>query len=443
MSSDAAIVVEEVGKCYCFYRQPHDRLKQMIVPRLWRAVGRRTPVYYEEFWALRDVSFEVQRGETVGIIGRNGSGKSTLLQLICGTCTPTVGRISAGGRIAALLELGAGFNPEFTGRENAVMNARILGLSTRTIEEKLPLIEEFAEVGEFFDRPVKTYSSGMYVRVAFAVQACVEPEILVVDEALAVGDARFQAKCMERINRLRASGVSILFVSHDVASIRSLCDRAIWLDHGKVRMIGAVTPVTAAYMEHLFSDGDGGDGASANSEVHGAEKAGPARSQGLGPTGKPINHWGSRTGIIQSVALQAEDGEPCWTFFDRQKIGVKICLRIPPDLERTDLSVAFSFKNLTGHDLVVGTTRTDGAIEFSGSEEFVDVLFSMNNVLNAGSFMVTVAVEKRTSFDVHYYEYIDGIALFSILSSERRYGVAVPLIEKTIKCNTSDYDRAM
>lgn len=426
MSSDNAIEVAGIGKRYQIYRQPQDRLKQMILPRLCRALGRPAPVYYHDFWALREVSFSVRRGETVGIIGTNGSGKSTLLQIICGVRQPTLGRVAVSGRIAALLELGAGFNPEFTGRQNAMLNAQILGLQPQQIEERMPEIEAFADIGEFFDQPVKTYSSGMYVRVAFAVQACIEPEILIVDEALAVGDARFQAKCMERIGRLRQNGTSILFVSHDVASVRLLCDRAVWLDRGRLRMIGAVTPVTAAYMEHLFSH----DGGAPPGETDTGLEVDLAIDHTLGPASKPINHWGSHPGIIQRVVLLDGDGKECWSFMDRERITVLITLRLPPDIDREGLSVAFSFKNLTGHDLVVGTTRTDGTLELSGLGPWIDVAFTLDNVLNAGSYMVAAAVEKRSEFDVHYYEHIDGAAFFQVASSTKRLGVAVPIIEK-------------
>ena len=195
MSSEIAIKVENLSKCYHIYDQPRDRLKQMILPRMQRAIGMQPRQYFREFWALKDVSFEVKKGETVGIIGRNGSGKSTLLQMVCGTLNPTSGSIQTSGRIAALLELGSGFNPEFTGRENVYLNGAVLGLSRDEIDVRFDEIAAFAEIGEFIDQPVKTYSSGMMVRLAFAVAINVDPQILVVDEALSVGDELFQRKC--------------------------------------------------------------------------------------------------------------------------------------------------------------------------------------------------------------------------------------------------------
>ncbi len=233
-SSPLVISARGISKCYPIYDKPRDRLKQFLLPRLRRYAGKAPGQYHREFWALRDVSFDICRGETVGIIGRNGAGKSTLLQIICGTLTPTSGVVETRGRIAALLELGAGFNPEFTGAENVFLNGALLGLSRGQVEARFDAIAAFADIGEFLDQPVKTYSSGMYVRLAFAVQACVDPEILVVDEALSVGDIGFQYKCFRRMEELRDRGVTILMVTHSTGSILQYADRCIVLDGGRV-----------------------------------------------------------------------------------------------------------------------------------------------------------------------------------------------------------------
>jgi len=244
MSFEIALSVEHLSKCYQIYDKPRDRLRQMI--------SRSGKVYFREFWALRDVSFKVARGETVGIIGRNGSGKSTLLQIICGTLNQTDGTIETRGRIAALLELGSGFNPEFTGRENVYLNAAVLGVSQDEIDSKFNLIVEFADIGTFIDQPVKTYSSGMMVRLAFAVQAQIDPDILIVDEALAVGDVRFQAKCFERLRQLKENGTSILLVTHSSEQIVTHCDKAILLDGGHVIEAGEPRHVVNRYVDLLF-----------------------------------------------------------------------------------------------------------------------------------------------------------------------------------------------
>jgi lipopolysaccharide transport system ATP-binding protein len=238
MSSNIAIKVENLSKFYQIYDQPHDRLKQFILPRLQGMVGWQPEQYFREFRALKDVSFEVKKGETVGIIGRNGSGKSTLLQMICGTLNPTGGSIQTHGRIAALLELGSGFNPEFTGRENVYMNAAVLGLHREEIDERFDDIAAFADIGDFIEQPSKTYSSGMMVRLAFAVAISVDPDILIVDEALAVGDGPFQRKCYSRIEEIKNNGASILFVTHSTQTVIEICNRAILMNQGAILFDG-------------------------------------------------------------------------------------------------------------------------------------------------------------------------------------------------------------
>lgn len=262
MSSNVSIRVDGVSKCYNVYSSPMDRLLQSLYPRAALMAGGvgahrvasalRDRRNFSEFWALRNVSFEVRRGETVGIVGRNGSGKSTLLQMIAGTLTPTEGSISVHGRVAALLELGSGFNPEFTGMENVHLNASVLGLTDEEIDQRMDSILAFADIGDFAKRPIKTYSSGMVVRLAFAVQAQVEPDVLIVDEALSVGDAKFQAKCFARLESLKEAGTSILFVSHATEQVISHCDRAILLHDGLVHQQGKPKDVVHTYLDLLF-----------------------------------------------------------------------------------------------------------------------------------------------------------------------------------------------
>lgn len=251
LQNAAVVRVSNVSKCYQIYNKPGDRLKQFIWPRLQRLMGRVPRQYFREFWALDGISFEIKKGETVGVIGRNGSGKSTLLQLICGTLYPSAGHIEVNGRVAALLELGSGFNPEFTGRENVFMNASVLGLSRQQTEARFPDIEAFADIGNFIDQPVKTYSSGMMVRLAFAVIAHVDADILVIDEALAVGDAFFTQKCMRFLRKFMKTG-TVLFVSHDTGSVKNLCTRAIWLERGKVLEQGSAKEVCDLYLEAFY-----------------------------------------------------------------------------------------------------------------------------------------------------------------------------------------------
>ena len=252
-TADVAIKVENLSKCYHIYEKPQNRLKQSIYPRLQRLIGKAPKQYFHEFWALKDVSFEIKKGETVGIIGRNGSGKSTLLQMICGTLNPTGGSIQTNGRIAALLELGSGFNPEFTGRENVYINTAVMGLSKQEVDAQFDKIAAFADIGEFIEQPVKTYSSGMAVRLAFAVQVIIDPDIFVVDEALAVGDEKFQRKCFARLEELKSRGSSILFVSHSPANIIELCDKTLLLDHGTRLMYSSAPKAIRAYQKLIYS----------------------------------------------------------------------------------------------------------------------------------------------------------------------------------------------
>lgn len=244
MSSELIVEAKGVAKVFPIYDKPHYRLMQMIFG------GSK---WHREFCALSDVNFSIRRGETVGIVGRNGSGKSTLLQILCGTLAPTFGDVHVRGRVAALLELGAGFNPEFTGLENVYLNGTVLGLTRAQITERLDKILAFAEIGEFIDRPVKTYSSGMYVRLAFAVAIHVEPDLLVVDEALSVGDEAFQRKCFARIDKLRDAGCTVLFVSHSAGIVVELCDRAILLDRGEVLADGLPKAVISRYQRMLYA----------------------------------------------------------------------------------------------------------------------------------------------------------------------------------------------
>jgi lipopolysaccharide transport system ATP-binding protein len=238
------------------FERPEDRFKQMVVPRLERLIGRSPRRYFRDFAALSDVSFEIGRGETVGIIGRNGSGKSTLLQIVCGTLQPTSGSVEVNGRVAALLELGAGFNPEFTGRENVFLNAAILGVPRKEMEWRFDDIARFADIGPFIDQPVKTYSSGMYVRLAFATAINVDPDILVVDEALSVGDEAFQRKCFARIEDIKDKGGTILFVSHGAQTIVQLCTRAILIDAGEKVLEGKPKLVVGQYQRLLHAPAD-------------------------------------------------------------------------------------------------------------------------------------------------------------------------------------------
>lgn len=329
LSDEIVIDVRDVSKRYEVYQTPRDRLKQLVLPRLHSMVNHTAvamrlaqpspaPRYFHEFWALRDISFQMARGETMGIIGRNGSGKSTLLQILAGTLTPTAGEASVRGRVAALLELGSGFNPEFSGRDNVFLNGRILGLTQREIEQKYDEIVAFADIGEFIDQPVKSYSSGMFVRLAFAVQAHIDASIVIIDEALAVGDVFFRKKCYTRLEQLREAGAAILLVSHSMPDIEQYCERALLLDHGVPQFIGPSSEAAKRY--YLLHQPARLDLNAARPKVQSPQSS---TDSTLAPRRPPSHAFVDLTSKTQvsdgsarclGLALCNEAGEPCNSF---------------------------------------------------------------------------------------------------------------------------------
>jgi len=300
MSSDEIVLkVRNISKCFEMYDKPVHRLYQTL------CAGRKK--FYREFWALRGIDFEVRRGECVGIIGKNGAGKSTLLQIITGTLQPTTGTVETKGRVAALLELGSGFNPEFTGRENVYLNASILGLSTAEIDAKYQEIVDFADIGEFIDQPVKTYSSGMMVRLAFAVQVMIEPDILIVDEALAVGDACFQRKCYAYLDKLKRQGTSLLLVTHDTETIKQRCERVLFLKDRCGHWYSDARAGVMDYMRYLFPHEDDENGAKADSAPEGDEASAASQKNTFVYEHRSLetdqDRWGSGGGTIHSVRV--------------------------------------------------------------------------------------------------------------------------------------------
>ncbi|HDR9128354.1 TPA: ABC transporter ATP-binding protein [Burkholderia vietnamiensis] len=455
MQDDVVIRIEGLSKRFAVYHTPLERLKHVIAP------GRQKG--WSEFRALDNINLTIARGETCAIVGRNGSGKSTLLQILCGTLRGTSGRVEVNGRIAALLELGAGFNNDFTGRENVYMNGAVLGLSRAEIDARFADIEAFAEIGDFIDQPVKTYSSGMYVRLAFSVAIHVDPQILIVDEALAVGDSRFQAKCLNRIKSMQGDGVTILFVSHDVGAVRTLCERALWLDHGKVRMLGDAFSVTAQYNQFLFETDDDesrenngapfskvrsgesapvADAAPSEDaeEAFSASDSGAAAATGLDTDGaiklmarhRPINHWGSHVGSILEAGIFNARGERLSTIMALDDIEIRVRVRPPATANRSTLSVAFSLKDLRGTDLLVSTTWDQRSLDFTQAGDTVLVRFGLKNRLNAGNYLLAVALEDRASVMPQYYEYIEGAHYFTSLTEHKLYGTFVADVEQTM-----------
>ncbi|MFN7541410.1 MAG: ABC transporter ATP-binding protein [Acidobacteriota bacterium] len=347
--SDSVIRFEQVSKSYAIYERPSDRLRELAtLGRLKR---------HRDFKALDDVSFSVRRGETFCIIGENGSGKSTLLQIIAGILQPSAGIVQVEGRVAALLELGSGFNPEFSGRDNVYLNAAILGLTHAETERRFHAIEEFAEIGDFLDQPVKTYSSGMAVRLAFAVAIHVDPEILLVDEALAVGDVYFRQRCLRKVHELRQHGVTILFVSHSMGDIKAIGDRVLWLDRGRVRDLGTTDLVISKYLAEMNAKD------SSFVEHQAEHRKDQPRSQSQPPqlvTSIPnIDHrHGDGRAEIIGIAVLNEHGEPAGMLEPNTKAIVRISARAHQDIALPN--IGFMMRNHLGIDFAGSNTLREG-----------------------------------------------------------------------------------
>lgn len=402
-----AIVVAGVSKCYPLYARPEDRLKQALLPRLSRLVGRAPRAYFKECWAVREVSLTVARGETVGIVGRNGSGKSTLLQMICGTLAPTAGEIRVSGRVAALLELGSGFNPEFSGRENVYLNGAILGMSREEVDAKFDRIVAFAELAEVIDQPVKTYSSGMYVRLAFAVIAHADADLLVVDEALSVGDVFFAQKCMRFLREFQRTG-TVLFVSHDAGAVTSLCDRAVWLDGGRVVLDGPSKEVCEAYHASTYGVAPVGRSAApvraADAPSPDAPPAAPADAAELGESSRmrvfafdpDAAGFGDGRAEITAVRLEDDAGRPLVHVVGGERVQLVVEAVAYADV--ASAVVGFILKDRLGQLLFTRTTWPDDDARVTvaaGSRLRAVFAFEMP-YLRRGRYTLDVAVADGT-----------------------------------------------
>jgi lipopolysaccharide transport system ATP-binding protein len=396
---DVAIAVNHVSKCYHIYDRPVHRLLQGL------AGSRRT--YYREFWALHGVSFDVRRGETLGIIGRNGSGKSTLLQLIAGTLAPTEGSVSVSGRVAALLELGSGFNAEFTGRENVYLNASILGLTNAEIDARFDAIAEFADIGAFIDQPVKSYSSGMVMRLAFSVIVHVDADILIIDEALAVGDAFFTQKCMRFLRDFKARG-TLLFVSHDGAAVTGLCDRAIWLDSGVVKAAGVAKDVMASYTEAFIHERQGTKSGNLVARAQSDARVARRRDERIAlrdrsvlrndiellPFDPNAPSFGESRAEIAHVAMVGSDDSELGLVFGGEEVALKIDVVAKGDLD--GVIVGFYIKDRLGQLLFGDNTHLyiDERFQVETAGTLTAVFRFEMPRLQAGEYFVTAGVAE-------------------------------------------------
>jgi lipopolysaccharide transport system ATP-binding protein len=433
-SNGIAIRVRDVSKHYFLYARPEDRLKQSIVPRLQRLAGREPAKYYRDFAALNSVSFEVRRGETVGIIGRNGSGKSTLLQIICGTLQPTSGSVEVNGRIAALLELGAGFNPDYTGRENVYLNAAILGLARSEIDARFEAIARFADIGQFIDQPVKTYSSGMYVRLAFATAINVDPDILVVDEALAVGDEAFQRKCFARIEEIQAKGGTILFVSHAAQTIVQLCSRALLIDGGELLLEGRPKMVTGHYQRLVNANAS--NAAQLKEQVR-CDNVSMPPAPAQPASGEPTENVTSLTDasplldpllIPQSTVSYGEEGcsiANCRLLTERG-VPVNVLTKgrryvyaydVTFDTDATNVGFGMSIRTASGVEIAGATTRKSQSylLREAPSGTRVGMQFRFECWLNAGIYFTNAGVRGTAGGDERYLHRIMDAVMFRVV----------------------------
>lgn len=434
LPADVAIRVQNLSKVYQIYSKPHDRLKQSLYPRLQRSLGWSAKQYHREFWALNDVSFEVKRGEAMGIIGRNGSGKSTLLQLICGTLAPTSGSIQVNGRVAALLELGAGFNPEFTGRENVYMSASILGLATAEIDAVYDDIIAFAGIDEsFIEQPVKIYSSGMYVRLAFAVIAHVDADIMIIDEALAVGDAVFVQKCMRFLRSFRERG-TLLFVSHDTGSVINFCKSALWLDQGTSRMQATAQDVCNSYIEYC-AQATYGDAV----KIRSIQANRGDRSAAIAPETDPdvkislfdnIAHsdgWKSDCAAINSVNLTDMSGVSVTVVTGGEMVRLTIVAETFRPLESP--IIGFFVKDRLGQALFGENTftRTESPPPTREGDALEAQFVFRLPMLPDGEYSMTVAIADGSPRENVQHHWLHDAVLIRVASTKLRYGlVGIP-----------------
>lgn len=450
MSSEVAVAetvieVSGVGKSYHMYERPSHRL--------WQALAGKRKSFYKDFWALRDVSFSIRRGQTVGIVGRNGSGKSTLLQMIAGTLNPTEGNIKVKGRVAALLELGSGFNPEFTGRENVYLNATILGLTRAQIDQRLDSILAFADIGEFIDQPVRSYSSGMSVRLAFAVIAHVDADILIIDEALAVGDAFFSQKCMRFLREFQKNG-TLLFVSHDAAAVTNLCENAVWLQNGRMRLSGTSQEVVEAYMteQHVVGRREvGGETIVVEKKQRRSTAESPDfrrerfRDEGIvnrialfefdpDNVGQEFGAQGAR---IVDVTIRGDDGSALTLVEGGELVTLQVAVKLEETLG--NLIVGFYVKDRLGQRLFGDNSYfacKDAPVGgVAGQTVRATFQFRMP-VMPSGSYMIDAAVASGDLHDHTQQHWIHDALEFRALDETMRFGlIGIPMLNITLQNN--------
>jgi len=379
-----AIIMDGAWKKFRLYHEKNQYLKA--------AVMRRGRAKYEDFWALRDVSFEVPHGEAFGIIGSNGSGKSTILKCLAGILAPDRGSVAANGRVAALLELGAGFHPDLSGRENVGLNAAILGMTGREVDDKFDEIVEFAGLEQFIDTPVKNYSSGMVVRLGFAVAINVEPEILIIDEVLAVGDEEFQQRCFQKIEQFRREGRTIVFVSHGLTQVSQFCHRAMWLDHGEVKMIGPAYEVVSEY----------------TGVAHHVEQVEESEI-----SDEPLSRWGTGEVRITRVVMTSDDGREAHTFTSGKPFAVRVDYEIVEPVK--ELVVGLRITHLHGFN-VFGTNTKRRGVKLPTDQRHGTVRFKVDSLaILEGTFDITIDISDNA--EVNPFDHLEKAIRFNVIQT--------------------------
>lgn len=421
MSSEQIVIsAEGLGKCYQTYAHPRDRLKQFLLPRFQRALGMRPRYYAHDFWALRNISFQIKKGEAVGVLGKNGSGKSTLLQLITGVLAPTEGQIQVDGRIAALLELGSGFNPEFTGRENVFLNGALLGFSQSEIEDRFEQIASFADIGEFIDQPVKTYSSGMFVRLAFAVQVQLDPEILIVDEALSVGDALFQKRCYQRLEQFLRNGGTLLFVSHDQEAVRTLTDRAILLEGGQCGLIGRSSEVVLEYRRRIHQEEmryTASRQTEALASAPSEPQVSPEENAITASLDEDKHSYGDFEAYIKKIDILVNDKPLDGAVYPDDQVTIRVTYRFLKPL--TNLSFGIRLRNKEGVKI------------YSGSSLAADILLSQEDPPVQGIWHRHFEIGEELCVDMHF-QCLLGEGFYEVQAFVCEEGMLMPGYQRMI-----------
>lgn len=428
MIGQPVLSIQGISKRYWLYRRQRDRLRQSLFSRL---IGRD---FAQPFWALRNISFELAPGEVLGIIGQNGSGKSTLLEIVVGTVQPTEGTVKKRGLLTALLELGAGFHPEFSGRENIFLSGAILGIPEREMKRQVEKIIDFSGIGEFIDQPVKLYSSGMFVRLAFSIATCMEPNILVVDEALAVGDSSFVIQCMNRMEQLKQNGCAILYVTHDIQGMRSLCDRAIWLKQGQQAATGSTLEVTSKYLQFLFNQSSVADDIQNQNNSPLVENISMDMLGGLRPLrNRPdLIRWGTREITIEGFALHRSGKAVTEVFEYNDQMTIEFQIKAETDINSEDIGFGFAFRNERGLEIINSTTY-DAGTRFPPLKkgQKMRVTFKLENILAPGAYSLVLSIEDRTHLKIKYYDFIENAVIFRTVSRAPISSVVLPKVDQS------------